>query len=194
MVDPIKHTTTSALSTTGVETIKGAAEGALLIPALAAVAGAVVVGGLVSLAPVSLTVIGLSALGGALAAGIPTTITMFSVGLPVTGTLAAIGGVLGLTKGGERVGKENNAAENKIAKHMAAREDVQAQAANMGLQQGYVAGFQEGRNQVINQVMQAQAEAQAQAPAAGHADKFKKAGSHVAAVAESKANETGMQR
>jgi hypothetical protein len=176
MVEPIKHNMMSAVSTAGVETAKGAAEGILALPVIGAVLGAGILGGGALLASAAFTVgapviLGLAAFG-AVAGGVVGAVPLAFP--PVTATLAAVGGLLGMAKGGTRISKETEAANDLIEKHNQKRLSMEAMAANQGLQQGYMVGFQEGRNQVVNalkQQMEAQAAQVAEAEKANNATK-----------------------
>jgi hypothetical protein len=166
MAKPINHDMVSEVTTTGWEGAKGAAKGALAIPAAGALAGAVV--GLLGAAlfasgiGAALAVVAVGATVGAVGAGV--------VGAPAMGIFAAIGAALGLNSASDKISKEKIAFREKIQEQEGGKAGQMAAAQNQGLQQGYQVGFQEGQAYAVNRIqqeIQAQAagEQQEQAPA-----------------------------
>ncbi len=168
MVEPIKHTTTSSVSTTGWETVKGAGTGLgvfLAVPAALA-------GGIALIAGASGGAAALWAIGAAAAAGI--------AGAPILAAFTAVGALFGLAKGGDQITRENQKVRQRVEQRQHTRQNQLATASAAGMQDGYQVGFEEGKNYVVNQLRAAQeqmlmAQAQQQEAAkGGHADKIMK--------------------
>jgi hypothetical protein len=137
MVDAINHDTGTATGTAAWEGVKGAAKWALAPIAIGALAGFVIVGGLFSA--------GLGwALGGALLGGLAGGGVTYGLGVP----LLAVGGMLGLAKGGDRVSKERAEFQKQAEAHSHGRHKKTARRLNnermAGQQEGYGTGYQDG--------------------------------------------------
>ena len=181
MVKAVRHDTSSAVVTTGWETVKGGFVGWLTT----AVIGAVIVGGLAALAVGTGGAIlgGLGLIGGAAATattaavaptalgGIAAALTsgfgLFSMGASALvggvatastyGTAGAvIGGALGLLKGGSRVSHESQTFREKIAARSHAAGARLEHAHQLGAQQGYMMGMQDGQQMVVNKLREMQ--------------------------------------
>lgn len=195
MVEPIKHNTTSSMSTAGWETAKGAGGGTLLGGLLGTIGGALVgavsvlpaalVVGLVGaavgfLAPVSVGVATGAVVGAGAVAGFGA-IVGAAGGLLTGGVVGAgAGGLFGLAKGGDKITRENHKVDQRIAQRQNSRQEQLVNANAAGIQDGYQMGFEEGKNYVVNQLRAAQEQmlmaqaAQQQAAKGGHADKIMK--------------------
>lgn len=183
MAKPINHDMVSEVSTTGWEGAKGAAKGALAIPAAGGIAGAAIgLGAALLLGSglgAALAVVAVGAAVGAVGAGV--------IGAPVMGVMAAIGAALGLNKGSDKVAKEKVAFREKIQEQEFGQVEQMAVAQNQGLQQGYQVGFQEGQAYAVNRIqqeIQAQASTEQQLPADGFAAKIKAQREQAAAMGQ----------
>ncbi len=169
MAEARKHTAGSTVSTTGWETVKGGIAGALAVGAIGAVLGGLVVGGA--------TAIFFSGTAALIAGGITAGVTGLAA-LVGGGTLgAAIGGLLGLAKGADKVSHENQVYRDRMDRKSHKREVEVNNAGMAGMQQGYQAGFAEGQQYMVNQLRALQEQqlmAQAVQEKGGHAAKIAK--------------------
>lgn len=181
MAKPIKHNTSSAMSTAGWETAKGAGGGGVVGSIVGTVGGAVagLVGSLVpaivvgALAAAVTGFTGVNFLGVAAEAGVAgagTGAALFggivaglgaavgAVGGLITGATwgAGIGGMFGLAKGGDKIVNENAKYQQRVQSRQNTRQDQLANANIAGMQDGYQVGFAEGQNYVVNQLRAAQ--------------------------------------
>lgn len=161
---PIDHTTGSAIATTAWTAGKYGIGGAIL----AGLAGAVVLGSIAALGVAAVgAVAGLLGAGSA-AAAVTSGIGMAAIGiasflgfggaLTTTGGIAAVtaGGLMGLFKGGRRVGNERQAYQDKMEHRAPLRQHRMEQAQEMGMQQGYMQGLQDGQQMVVNKIRELQ--------------------------------------
>lgn len=165
MADPIKHDVGSGLVTAGWESFKGVGKAFAAViagPAVMLGAGGAAVGGTIG-------ALGALALGTVTAVGFGTVIGAGLIGAVLAGTaggllgasaggfaavvaagpIAAVGSLLGLARGGQRITRENIAAQNKIDRLTGARQAHEA------------AIFQAGQQSVVGAIQQ-QMEIQAQ--------------------------------
>jgi hypothetical protein len=136
MVEAINHDATSTVATVGGE----AAKGGLIGGAIAIFGGAAL--GAVALAVFAPALVGLGAVIGGIAGA-----TMGAA------PLAAIGGLFGIAKGGDKVNTEQQAFRDRV------RGGPQAQAEIAGVQQGYQIGLHDGQQMGFQQGAQYGAQA-----------------------------------
>lgn len=149
MAKAVDHDITSSVVTTGWETGKGAIVGGL-VPAIAAgalTAGVIAAGG-------ALTGVGVAAMF----TGAAGTASMIAIGAFAAaafaglGTIGAIvGGVIGVLKGGSRIGREKHAYADKAAQRSGVLEAKVHQAQMMG----YEAGVQDAQQAMVRQLQYA---------------------------------------
>ncbi len=156
MAEAIKHSVTTSLATTGLETAKGGILGALAVGLIGAAASALLVGG---------AIVGVAAIFGAAAAAVVPAVVLGSAAGVLGGAASLVGGgtvggalgvIMGFVKGRSRVGAENRAYENKAAHENQTALLQQRAIAEAGMQQGYALGFQEGQMDIVGQIQQAQ--------------------------------------
>lgn len=180
MVKAVRHDTSSAVVTTGWETVKGGLVGWLAT----AVIGAAITGGLVigaaalvgALLPGSITALGAAGAmitgGGAAVTAIASIIGGVTTASTYGTAGAVIGGVLGLLKGGSRVSHESQTFREKMAARSHAAGARLEHAHQLGAQQGYMMGVQDGQQMVVNKLREMQyamiQEQMAQAQGAAH--------------------------
>ena len=151
MARPVNHNTGSELVTGAWETAKGAAVGALSLPLVGAVLGVVggaalgafMLSGVGTGAMIAAGVIGaaVGGVGGTAAGG---AVALTPVGWGVSGVLAAIGGLIGLGHGANKISEEKAAYQSKQLASQRMGQEERSLIANQNMHHGYLAGFQEG--------------------------------------------------
>jgi hypothetical protein len=142
MARPINHDTGSSVVTGTWEAAKGAALGFLVLP----VAGALLLGGGAAILGFGAASVALMAVGGALLGGAA------DVGFATP--IAAIGALLGLKRGADKISEEKAAYQGKVMAHERQMTGERSMAENAGIQQGYQAGFMEGQQFAVNRIQQ----------------------------------------
>ena len=142
MAKPINHDTGSSVVTGTWEAAKGAALGFLVLP----VVGALALGGGAAILGFGAASIALMAFGGA------TLGVAADVGFAAP--IAAIGGLLGLKRGADKISEEKAAYQGKVMAHERQMTGERSMAENVGIQQGYQAGFMEGQQFAVNRIQQ----------------------------------------
>jgi hypothetical protein len=153
MAKPINHNTGSELVTGTWEAAKGAAVGALAIPVMGAILGAVI-GGVMLSGVGTAAVIGAAIVGAGLGGVGGGALALTPIGLGISGALAAVGGLLGLGHGANKISEEKAAYQNQQMASQRATAEERSLVANQGLQQGYQVGFQEGQAFAVQRIQQ----------------------------------------
>jgi len=134
MVRAINHDTGSSIATGTWESVKGAAIGAAAIPVTTAIVGGVI--GVLALSGVGIVAALAAGAVGAMIGGVGGVAIAATVGAPLVGALAAIGGLLGLGHGANKISNEKAAYEAKVMNNARTNDAQRIQDFQTGRQQG----------------------------------------------------------